>query len=110
MLDNSMTRNNAPDVGRTVIREEGNSIIPRRREGSAEEIAAVTLLQKGPITHTEPVVEDTTVSTRDRSVEENRTTNSDRSNKRKVSRESSTQNIHVTTDSENGRASSRERV
>src|SRR5207245_3165791 len=51
------------------------------------------------ITTARPGDEQLLGTTRDSSVEENRTTNSDRSNKRKVSGESSTQNMHVTTDS-----------
>src|SRR5438128_1687546 len=77
-----------PDVARIVVDQEGDSIVTRRREDRLEEIAAVTVVQVSTITHTDPVVENpTTVSTRDSSVEQNKTTNGYRSGKREVDRE-----------------------
>src|SRR5438132_1066858 len=87
-----------PDVTRTIKREERDSIVTRRREGRLEEIAAVTGLQTSTITHADPVIVDSTMSTRYSSVEQNKTTNGYRSGKREVDRETSVLNIHIATD------------
>src|SRR5713101_7059123 len=78
----------------TILDEDNESIIPRRGESSAEKIALITVLKNKTITGPHPPITNiATMTTREGSVEEDRTTHSDRSRERKVGRERNSPHI-----------------
>src|SRR5712692_1258919 len=76
---------------------DSQGIVPRQRERIAEKIDTIPRREISPITQPPLIVDSTTMSTRETSVEDNPTTLSHRSREGKVGRKTNTNNSNPMT-------------